>query len=106
MICKVCGNAFNTTTCQMCHGLPQTKVDVWSKDKGWWINRAEELESELARARERIRNAINMIDIKIGGSCGEEAGEVFCEDFGCGSLLDIRILLEPAPGEAQAEEKR
>lgn len=46
---------------------------------------------------------IQMIDTWIAESCGQQAGDRFCEDFGCSNLLELRAVAAEATA---ADERR
>ncbi len=58
-----------------------------------WCSELEKMNDKLRSESERLR-AVNdrfraALQGSINGCCGERAGKVFCENFGCGTLQKI-----------------
>lgn len=57
---------------------------------------AEGAERERDKLRLLIAGVVSAVDDYVGGCCGEEAGDGFCEQYGCGTLLDLVLPLRAA----------
>ena len=42
---------------------------------------------------ERLKEAIRVIDENVADCCADSVGVVFCDSYGCGTLLELRRIL-------------